>query len=65
MSHALNLIGASISKHNSVKQHLDEVLELINIIARNKPLAKAIVEAGWWEGCQASTNPLVLYLCSH
>jgi len=46
MAHVSNLVGGSLTKHPSVKNYLEQVIELTGIITRRKPLAKAIVDDG-------------------
>jgi len=64
MAHVFNLVGASISKHPTIKRLLDNIVQLINTITRDKPLATAIVNLGggrvvnavptrWYSTCSA------------
>ena len=46
MAHVLNLIGASMSKHHSIKPILKQLNELVLTINRNKKLLKKIRKLG-------------------
>ena len=71
MAHLFNLIGASMSKHPTINRILDKTVNLINIISRTKPLARAIVNMGggrvvhavptrWYSTCSAINSLLKL-----
>jgi len=67
--HVFNLVGASVTEDPSVKIYTDQVLDIIDMISRTKPLAAAIVEAGggrvvrpvptrWFSTCAAINSVL-------
>jgi len=69
LAHVFNLVGASITKHFSVKKFMDKLINFIDLVSRNKPLATAIAEAGggriirpvptrWFSTCAAINSVL-------